>query len=473
MLRCALCLLLAPSAGLGATYYVDNRVGDDSHDGGAPETPVATIARVVALSATSDTIVLRNTGIVYREAMVLGRRGGTPEKPFVVEGGGAVLSGLRIIGPDEWKKVGDDVYFFPVKNRPYGNSYLANDGERLPAAKAVDALGSEEFFWDGEAGVYFRCGEGKTPADYALGATLLGSGFATAGGSYVTCRNLVCEHFANDGFNMHGDCRGICLENVVARYNGDDGISIHEVGGLVVRGAHVHHNRFGLQDVNASRSLYNGVVIEHNSVGASFCGGFHSLVDCLIRGNASDQIDLSTAYPKHLIGAEHNPICRTTLFCQNVVVQGDGSRTGLRVRSEAVAVVEHSVITGSEEGVTVYEGGVCHLTTSVIADCPCSIASESTDVFGDYNVYQPGVMKWLGTSYGPEQWDAFRGQALHDEHSRIGPVTVAEDGTVTFPPGSAAEGVEKGVGPTAPVVIRLAEGTGPGEGQNTSQTMGD
>ena len=90
------------------------------------------------------------------------------------------------------------------------------------------------------------------------------TGFATASASYIVCRNLVCECFANDGFNMHGDCRGIYLENVVARYNGDDGISIHETGGLVVRGAHVHHNTFGLQDVNAARSFYNGVLAEHN-----------------------------------------------------------------------------------------------------------------------------------------------------------------------------------------------------------------
>jgi len=435
MLRCAFCLLLVPSVALGATYYVDNRVGNDSHDGRTPETSVATIARAVALSATSDTIVLHNTGTVYREAMTLGRRGGTPEKPFVVEGGGAVLSGLRIIEPNEWKNVSDDVHFFPVKECPYGNAYLANHGGRLPAVRAVDALGREEFFWDREAGIYFRCGEGKTPADYALGATLLGSGFSTAGASYVTCRNLVCEHFANDGFNMHGDCRGICLENVVARHN--------------------------------------GVVAEHNLVGASFCGGFHSLVDCLIQYNTNDQIDLATAFPKHLIGAEHNPICRTTLFAQNVVLRAAGNRTGLRVRSDAEAVVEHSVITGSKEGVTVDEGGVCHLTTSVVADCPCSIASESADVFRDYNVYDPGEMKWLGAAYGPERWDAFRERAQHDEHSRIGPVTVADDGTIRFPPESAAKGIGKAVGPTAPVVIGLAEGVGPSEEQETTRTMGD
>ena len=57
-------------------------------------------------------------------------------------------------------------------------------------------------------------------------------------------------------------------------------------------------------------------------------------------------------------------------------------------------------------------------------------------------------MKWLGAEYEPGQWEAFRKQALHDEHSRIGPVTVAENGEISFPPESPAKEVGKAVGPT-------------------------
>ncbi len=218
------------------------------------------------------------------------------------------------------------------------------------------------------------------------------------------------RHFSNDGFNMHGDCRGIYLENAVARYNGDDGISIHESGGLVVRGAHVHHNNYGIQDVNASRSAYNGVLAENNQVGASFHGGFHSLVDCVITGSETDQIDIVADAPKHLIGSEHNPICRATVFAKNVILRGEGNRAGIRVRDGAHAVVENSVITGSLVGVFVHTQGQCHLTTTAIVDCETCVASDSADVFRDYNVYSPGQMKWLGTNYAPEQWHAFRTQ---------------------------------------------------------------
>jgi hypothetical protein len=452
--RVALCLLLMPSMAAGATYYVDNRAGSDANDGATKNTPLATIARAVSLCETSDTIVLANTGIAYHEPIRLGRLGGTPQKPLVVEGNGAVLSGLTPIEPKRCKEVGDGVYLFPVEKRPYGYPFLVNRGKRLVSANTLEALGPEEFYWDQEHGIYFRPAPDTPLASYDLSATLTVSGFSTAGASYVICRDLVCEHFSNDGFNMHGDCRGIYLENVVARHNGDDGISIHEAGGLVVRGAHVHHNTYGIQDVNASRSFYNGVLAEHNRVGASFCGGFHSMVDCIVTTSEADSVDLAVSMPKHLIGSDYNPICRTTLFAKNVILRGNGNRAGIRVRERASAVVEHSVVTGSEVGVAVHKGGVCHLTASVVADCQRAVDSESTEVFRDYNVYYPGRMRWLGTDYAPEQWDTFRAQARHDEHSRVGPVIVAEDGTLSFPPESPAREIEKRVGPTQPVRFR-------------------
>ncbi|MFH1919019.1 MAG: right-handed parallel beta-helix repeat-containing protein [Planctomycetota bacterium] len=451
--RTLICLVLIRSAAFGATYYVDNRAGSDNSDGKTQETALATIARAVSLSKTSDTIVLTKTGIAYNEPISLARLGGTPQKPFTIEGGGAVLSGLQTLAPEKWKKTGDDLYFFPLSQTPYGQPYLASGGKKLVKGSAADALAPEQFYWDPQAGIYFKCAPMQTPASYDLGATLITSGFATASASYIVCRNLVCEYFANDGFNMHGDCRGIYLENVVARYNGDDGISIHETGGLVVRGAHVHHNTFGLQDVNAARSCYNGVLAEHNHVGASFHGGFYSLVDCHLRDNTAYQIDIAAASAKHLIGSDHNPMCRTTLFAGNLIVSGKESQAGLRIGDGARAVVEHSVFTGAKTGILVQKGGLCHLTTSVVVDCACALASDSAEVFRDYNVYHPAQMKWLGVDYGPDQWTAFRRLALHDEHSRSGPVNVGADGSVSFPDGSLAREIEKPVGPTTPVTL--------------------
>ena len=440
-------LIRTPRA-TAADYYVNNCIGRDNNDGKTAKTAVKTIAKAVSLCHTSDRIVLANTGTVYHESLCLSRRGGTPQRPFVIEGNGAVLSGLRAVKPDEWQPMADGRYFFPVANRPYGMPYLASHGKRLAVTSKADTIGPGEYFWDREKGIYFKPAADQTLASYDLGVTLLGSGLATASASYIVCRNLVCEHFANDGFNMHGDCRGITLENVVARYNGDDGISIHESGGLVVRDAHVHHNTFGVQDVNASQSFYNGVLAEHNQVGASFAGGFHTLTDCVIRDSKQDQIDLVAAYPKHLIGSEQNPLCRTMLFAKNLLLQGPSCRAGVRIRRGAQAIIETSAISGGEVGICVHEEGSCHFTRSVIADCQVALVADSTAVFCDYNVYSSAVMKWLGTDYGPDQWQSFREQTSSNDHSQVGPVTVAPGGTIQFPPDSPARAIEKAVGPT-------------------------
>ncbi len=457
ILRSLVCLAFTTSLACGATHYVDNRHGNDDSDGKTADTALATIARAVALSGTSDTIVLASTGVAYREPILLARRGGTPHKPFVIEGNGAVLSGLQPLDPDQWQKTGDDLYFYALEQTPYGMPYLASGGKKLDKGRAADTLAPEQFFWDPEAGIHFKTAPGKTPASYDLGATLIGSGFATTSSSYIVCRNLVCEYFANDGFNMHGDCRGIYLENVVARRNGDDGISIHESGGLVVRNAHVHHNTYGLQDVNAARSVYNGVLAEHNRVGASFHGGFYSLVDCRLRNNETCQIELAAAVPKHLVGSEHNPICQTTLFVGNTVVSGTDGQDGLRIGQGARAVVEHSVFQGMKTGITTAEESLCHLTTSVVVDCACALATQSAQGFRDYNVYHPAQIKWLGVDYGPDQWEAFRQQAAHDEHSSSGLVYIEADGTVGVPEGSSAESIGRRTGPTAPVLFEWSD----------------
>jgi len=157
ILRTLLCLVLIQSAAFGATYYVDNRAGSDDNDGKTQETALATIARAITLSKTSDTIVLTKTGIAYNEPILLVRRGGTPQEPFTIEGNGAVLSGLKTLAPEEWKKTGDDLYFFPLNQTPYGQPYLANGGKKLVKGSAAGALAPEQFYWDREAGIHFKC----------------------------------------------------------------------------------------------------------------------------------------------------------------------------------------------------------------------------------------------------------------------------------------------------------------------------
>jgi len=100
-----LVLLAWSNVALATTWYVDNRTGDDGNDGSTATTAFGTIARALKAAGTSDTISLANTGVAYREPIVLTRRGGTPAQPMVIEGNGATISGLRVIAPERWQRV--------------------------------------------------------------------------------------------------------------------------------------------------------------------------------------------------------------------------------------------------------------------------------------------------------------------------------------------------------------------------------
>ncbi len=458
VISCCAILFCLLSESWGATYYVNNRIGSDDNDGLSQKTPVATIAKAIQLSQTSDRLELKNTGITYREPMLFRRLGGRPDRPFLVEGNGAVLSGLKTIDPSNWEAVKDNLYVLQLEKSPYGNPYLVARGKRLEQAKSLETIKPVQHFWDRkEHKVYFYCESEKQPADYQLEATLTTSGFTLGSASYIVCRNLICEYFSNDGFNIHGDCRGIRLENVIARHNGDDGISIHESGGLIVQNAYVHDNFYGIQDVNASRSVYNGVLAERNQIGVSLVGGYHSLVDCQIRNSAQKEIDIAGSNPRHLIGSELNPLCKTILFAQNVSLFGNGNQIGLCVRNGASAIMERSVISSSETGLFVDQSSHCHLSLTAITGCTTILKSESKEAFFDFNIYESGQINWLGTVFPPNQWLAYLTASQRDQHSRMGQVTVARDGIVSIPTGSTASGMEKKVGPTAPFELSFPQ----------------
>ena len=450
MLKClglVLLLLFPAEVGWAETWHVNNQTGDDRNGGGTPETAFATIAKAVSSSRTSDRIVLARTGVVYRESIVMERKGGTPGRPFVVEGNGAVITGLRIIKAAEWKKVSDGLFLLSVKKKPYAFPYLADHGKRLPE-KGRGELGAGEYYWDAKEGIYFKCADGRTPASYELSATLVDEcGFAVRDASYIICRNLISECVANDGFSLHGDCRGIQLENVESRFNGNQGISIHETCEIFVRGAHLHHNMQGIVDVNAARSFYNGVLAELNDYGAVFIGGFHSLVDCVFRDNDT-QIAIEVSAPKHLIGSEFNPICRAGLYMKNVIVTGK-STWGLRIKQGTHAVVENSVFSGCQVGVAIEAGAVGHLTTSIISDCVHAISSESSEFFRDYNLYNIQKMRWKDNEYTSGDWDGFRRTAGQEQHSEMKSfkLEVDKDGRVRVEPETLLKTSRK-AGPT-------------------------
>lgn len=412
----------AASPGLGATWYVNNRLGDDANDGLSPEKALATIARAVQRAQTSDTISLAKTGTAYREPIPLTRLGGTPAQPLVIEGNGATISGLRPLPPDRWTKAGE-VYEI-AGPKPYGFPCLIVDGQRTPPAGEPDKLPPGGWSWTADAkdrgqGVLrFRPAEGRTLTDYKLEATLEVSGLCVASASYIVVRNLISECHSNDGFNIHGDCRGIYCENIEARLNGDDGFSIHEAIEAVVRNGHFHHNGSGIEDVNLSRSLYSGIRVHDNTrLGVLFIGAFHSAVDAVVYDNPRN-FSLSSSETKHLIGGPLSPLNETSVYLQNVITWGGDF--GVQAAGKCRVMIANSVFSGSKTGIEISQDTRLHLTKSIVASCAdVELRTGGQTFFGDYNVYFPGRFSVGANQFLPEQWEDFRKAVSHNEHSLL------------------------------------------------------
>lgn len=161
-------LALFAAAGLtAATVHVDNVKGDDANDGSA-ERPVASIERGLALLKRSDRLeVAPNGGKPYRRPYpgAVGRSldirlGGTAEQPMVIDGNGAVISGLSAVPADRWKEAGNGVYELPFW--PMSNMYkhYAKQDYWLPESRI--------FFVDGKAAAncLTRAEMEKTPGGF-------------------------------------------------------------------------------------------------------------------------------------------------------------------------------------------------------------------------------------------------------------------------------------------------------------------
>ncbi|MFA7175169.1 MAG: right-handed parallel beta-helix repeat-containing protein [Kiritimatiellia bacterium] len=348
-----------------AEVHVSHWQGDDSNSG-ASEAPVATLARGVSLLAAGDTLVIAKGAAPYYEALNLGARSGGVTNSIVVEGNGATLSGLVSMPIAEWTPQNDGTYRHPHKQRGALQPYLMDGDREVPKATLSNLL-PYSHCWTTE-GVWFRPAEGKTLADYQLIGTLRGSGVAINHGSYITVRNLICERFANDGFNVHGGSRGLVFENIVARFNGDDGFSIHEDVEAVVYGGHFHNNNFGIQDVNASQSVFHGLLVESNRVvGVDFYGGYHSIFDSVVRSNRDYEIRVSGNIAAHIGFTEGNPMCKGLVFLKNTEIYSGA--TGVNVKSGSRVIMNACTLRDLVVGLDVAANGVCHAVNTTIENC--------------------------------------------------------------------------------------------------------
>ena len=386
----ALIVLMATASLNAATIHVNNVTGQDDADGQSPKTAVATFKHAVDLLHPGDTLDIANTGKPYRQRLLITREIGTPEHPLVIEGNQAVLTGMVQLKPENWQAHADGVFAYPVGKMSSNLRPMMMAGDALVnTVKTPAELSTNTCCWHEDQLLYKPENKQLLQTDQ-LQASLIDSGVAVQNASYVTIRNLISEYHPNDGFNFHANVRGIILENVIGRYNGDDGCSIHEDGQLFVRNAWFHHNRFGIEDVNASSSTYQHILCEDNEVGVHFAGGNHQLTDSILRNNLNHQLRISRGRPSMYLGEDESPfVFDSQCIARNVQLQG--GQHGLTMFRRAKVFFINGMIQDSEIGILQMDNSNLTLRNSVVHNCSQTLIKLLNATFaGDRNMYSDG-----------------------------------------------------------------------------------
>jgi hypothetical protein len=233
-----LCLWLACAAGAEARdIFVSNTKGDDRFDGSSAVTqgshvgPVRTIARALQGAAFGDHIVLEATGTPYRESVTLqaAPHSGLPDRPFELQGNGAVLDGSASVPEHAWEHVQGDVFRFRPPRTSHQILYLngkpavrvATDRATLrwpPLAPLQWCLFQRH--------IYFRVQPSRVPQSYALSYALLPVGITLYDVRYVLIKDLAIQGFQLDGVNAHDGVLDARLSGVTCRGNARSGVAV-------------------------------------------------------------------------------------------------------------------------------------------------------------------------------------------------------------------------------------------------------
>ena len=400
------------SIGFAETYRVDGRNGNDENDGVSK--PFKTLSRALRSLKTSDTLIIRKMDEPYREALRL-RVGGTPERPLVIEGNGATVSGADPAPKTGWVGNGD-IY---VLAQPKEVKFLFGPETRYERAKSLAKLGEEQWTWaDGK--LYFRPTHSKTPADYDLEMSVRISGVATVGAGEIVVRDLICKHFWNDGFNIHGGSAPLWFENITGVWNGDEGFSAHENAECYVRGGYFAHNYWhGIADITFSRTHYANIVVRDNRMkGIYFTGGMHSVTDSEVSGSPIN-IALTDTAIKDWPHLDQHPLATSFANFRNVIVQSAGDEIGVFIDKHSEAVFEHCLIKGGRRCIRVHPNAKAYVVNSIIfAAKEAEVYSDGAYV-ADHNMYHPARFVIGGKAYGPKDFEAYCAATDNDAHSYV------------------------------------------------------
>ena len=296
-----------------ATYYVDNTRGDD-RAAGTQEKPFASIERGIRALKTSDRLEVVNTGKPYVRAYpgVKGESyfvnvGGTENAPLVINGNGAVISGLAAVPADRWEKVSGGIVrtgFWPMSNRYRSfvkqDYWMPNlkiwfvDGQEAVNALSLDALKKTpgSFWWSrSEQKVYFHLPEGKTLEQCRIQLPANAGFYALK--PHTEIRDFTVMHSWNDGFDTAVGAKNVRFVNCIAVSNCGQGFSAHEDTEAVYENClAMNCGSAGICNVDSSKVEFRGCVIADNVFEPGVSTTRKAVVrmkDCLILDNSPSE----------------------------------------------------------------------------------------------------------------------------------------------------------------------------------------
>lgn len=292
------------------TFYVDNLNGNDNN-AGTKEQPFASLDKGIKALQTSDRLeVIANKNLPYTRPYygVNGKEyavgaGGTKEQPLIINGNGAIISGLSIVPSDRWTKVSDNIYklpFWPMSNlyknfpkQDYWNDSLKIwfvDGENAKNALSKKELENtpNSFWWSrSEKSVYYHLAENKTLEELKIQLPA-NSGFYTHG-DYTTIENFIVIYSWNDGFDTANTATNTVYKNCVAINNCGQAFSCHgDSTATYIDCVAISCGSAGFTNAHNSRVEYNRCVIMDNVFEAGAFAADKSsstLNDCLVIDN--------------------------------------------------------------------------------------------------------------------------------------------------------------------------------------------
>lgn len=217
--------------------YVNNVAGNDRYRGLRLQSfddksgPVRTITRALQIAIPSDRIVLANTGQSYCESFTLfgSRHSGTMERPFTIQGNGAILEGADEIYIDRWQHVRGDVFRFRPQRLAY--QQLFNESRPLnrilcshPCTTPPELQPLEWCLYRGH--IYFRADPLRRPEDYALTVATRQVGITLFHVQHVAIVDLTIQGFQLDAINAYNTAQDVVLNQVTCRGNGRAGIAV-------------------------------------------------------------------------------------------------------------------------------------------------------------------------------------------------------------------------------------------------------